>query len=157
MSEQEALIRERLHPDDGYSYEECNGPSCRAIRAAADQSEPLMAPLDAYARGFQDGVKAAKFDATLAADRPSGERVECPTCHYTFVPDAARPSGIGDDIENIAQRIDAVRVIDLALASQGAPDVRGDALLRDIEEGGYTLRLTMDDERAWRNRHGGSE
>ena len=61
-----------------------------------------------------------------------------------------RPSIIGPDVENGMQRLDALRVLALALASQGCPQVDEASLLRDIEEGGYTLRLTTADERAYR-------
>lgn len=56
-------------------------------------------------------------------------------------------AGILDDsIEGNVQRVDALRVLELALASQGYPQVNAPSLLRDIEEGGYTLRLTTSDE-----------
>jgi hypothetical protein len=63
-------------------------------------------------------------------------------------------SVIGPNIENALQRNDALRVLELALASQGSPDVDSAALLRDIEEGGYTLRLTTHEERRMRNDKG---
>jgi len=54
------------------------------------------------------------------------------------------------------QRMDALRVLSLALASQGLLDVNAASLLRDIEEGGYTLRLTTNEERLAHNQHGES-
>ena len=62
-----------------------------------------------------------------------------------------RPGILDDSIEGNVQRVDAIRVLELALASQGVPDVNAPSLLRDIEEGGYTLRLTTSDERRRRN------
>ena len=62
-----------------------------------------------------------------------------------------RPSVLDDSIDGNLQRVDALRVLELALASQGVPTVNGPSLLRDIEEGGYTLRLTTSDERRRRN------
>lgn len=56
-----------------------------------------------------------------------------------------------DDMDDAMQRNDALRVIGLALASQGVPDVDPAALLRDIEEGGYTFRLTTHAERLAHN------
>jgi hypothetical protein len=64
------------------------------------------------------------------------------------------PGILDDSIEGNVQRVDALRVLELALASQGVPEVNAPSLLRDIEEGGYTLRLTTDDERR-RRREGG--
>lgn len=63
-------------------------------------------------------------------------------------------SVLDDSIEGNLQRVDALRVLELALASQGVPDVNAPSLLRDIEEGGYTLRLTTHDERRRRNERG---
>jgi hypothetical protein len=57
---------------------------------------------------------------------------------------------MGDSIEAALQRNDALRVLGLALASNGS-DADPASVLRDIEEGGYTLRLTTDDERLDRN------
>ena len=65
------------------------------------------------------------------------------------VPD--RPGILDDSIEGNVQRVDAIRVLELAAASQGYPDINGPSFLRDIEEGGYTLRLTTDDERRRRS------
>ncbi len=62
--------------------------------------------------------------------------------------DADGPPGVLDDtIEGALQRNDALRVLALAVGSQGQPDMDVASLLRDIEEGGYTLRLTTHDER----------
>ena len=62
-----------------------------------------------------------------------------------------------DSIEGNLQRVDALRVLELACASQGFPEVNAPSLLRNIEEGGYTLRLTTRDERRLRNaEHGPS-
>jgi hypothetical protein len=57
---------------------------------------------------------------------------------------------MGDSIEAALQRNDALRVLDLALASNGC-DANPASVLRDIEEGGYTLRLTTKEERLARN------
>lgn len=67
-----------------------------------------------------------------------------------------RPGILDDSIEGNLQRVDAIRVLELALASQGVPEVNAPSLLRDIEEGGYTLRLTTHDERRRRNARGES-
>jgi len=66
-------------------------------------------------------------------------------------PNPEHPGILDDSIEGNLQRVDALRVLELALASQGYPQVNGPSLLRDIEEGGYTLRLTTRDERTRRN------
>lgn len=60
---------------------------------------------------------------------------------------AAEHSILEDSVEGNLQRVDALRVLELACASQGHPDINAPSLLRDIEEGGYTLRLTTPDER----------
>lgn len=65
-------------------------------------------------------------------------------------------SGESDDgILAALQRNDMGRVLALALASQGYvqtdSEVVGLALLREIEEQGYTLRLTTHEERFARN------
>lgn len=67
-------------------------------------------------------------------------------------------SVLEDSIEGNLQRIDAQRVLQLALQSQGIsiPDAQVPSLMRDIEEGGYTLRLTTDAERRARNEAGPS-
>ena len=65
-------------------------------------------------------------------------------------------SVLEDSIEGNLQRVDAIRVLELACASQGYPDINGPSLLRDIEEGGYTLRLTTSAERTLRNQRGES-
>jgi hypothetical protein len=70
-----------------------------------------------------------------------------------------RPSVMDDSIEGALQRNDAIRVLALALASNGWPATSAEAaaVLRDIEEGGYTLRLTTRDERSRKNsEHGPS-
>ena len=58
---------------------------------------------------------------------------------------------MSDDIDRGMQRLDVRRVIELALAScepKGPPfHVDSGELLRNIEEGGYTFRLTTGDER----------
>lgn len=68
-----------------------------------------------------------------------------------------RPSVMDDSIEGNIQRNDAIRVLGLALASNGLPvSSRAVAsILRDIEEGGYTLRLTTHAERLARNTESG--
>ena len=68
---------------------------------------------------------------------------DCPVCNA--------PSVLSDSIEGNLQRVDAIRVLELAAGSQGYPGVNGPSFLRDIEEGGYTLRLTTHDERRLRN------
>ena len=61
-----------------------------------------------------------------------------------------------DDIEAAAQRNDMARVIVFALLSQGyiagtdAPSI-GLAFLRELEDCGYTLRLTTHEERLEKN------
>jgi len=61
-----------------------------------------------------------------------------------------------DEIMDALQRNDMARVIGLALASQGyiktelSPSL-GLAFLRELEECGYTLRLTTDEERREHN------
>ncbi len=62
-----------------------------------------------------------------------------------------RPGILDDSIEGNVQRVDAIRVLEVAAASQGYPDINGPSFLRDIEAGGYTLRLTTPDERRRRN------
>jgi hypothetical protein len=59
-----------------------------------------------------------------------------------------RPGILDDSIEGNVQRVDALRVLTLALYSQGIKfdESQVPSLLRDIEEGGYTLRLTTSDE-----------
>lgn len=59
------------------------------------------------------------------------------------------------DVDAGMQRLDMLRVIELALASCAQPIQPGE-LLRNIEEGGYTLRLTTSDERRQRNDRGQS-
>jgi hypothetical protein len=63
------------------------------------------------------------------------------------------PSVMEDSIEGALQRNDALRVLALALASNGMPVGPNEvaSVLRDIEEGGYTLRLTTHEERHARN------
>lgn len=65
-----------------------------------------------------------------------------------------RPEITEDSIEGAMQRNDAIRVLALACASQGYPDINAASLLRDIEEGGYTLRLTTNAERLTRTERG---
>lgn len=62
-------------------------------------------------------------------------------------------SVLDDSPEGMMQRADALRVLGLALASNGIPnaDAHAPAILRDIEAGGYTFRLTTHDERRRRN------
>jgi hypothetical protein len=84
-----------------------------------------------------------------------------PDCQWLASPEPApldvdRPGILDDSIEGNLQRVDAIRVLELALASQGVPEVNAPSLLRDIEEGGYTLRLTTNDERRRRNDRGQS-
>jgi hypothetical protein len=63
-----------------------------------------------------------------------------------------------DDIEQALIRNDMGRVLVLALASQGYTqsdsEAVGLALLREIEEQGYTLRLTTHEERRAKNDRG---
>jgi len=67
-----------------------------------------------------------------------------------------RPEITEDSIEGAAQRNDAIRVLHLAIASndRDLPLSVVAAILRDIEEGGYTMRLTTDDERTAKNANG---
>jgi hypothetical protein len=57
-----------------------------------------------------------------------------------------------NDIQAALLRNDMGRVIALALSSQGYAQTDSEAVglafLRDLEECGYTLRLTTDEERA---------
>lgn len=59
-----------------------------------------------------------------------------------------------DEWDEAAQRNDMGRAIANAIASQGynnfATERDGLAFLRELEEQGYTLRLTTDEERAER-------
>jgi hypothetical protein len=70
----------------------------------------------------------------------------------------ARPEITEDSIEGALQRNDALRVLQLALASNGIVVYAATltAILRDIEEGGYTMRLTTHEERLARNAKGES-
>lgn len=70
----------------------------------------------------------------------------CSLCRHAGV------SIMGDSIDSALMRNDALRVLSLSLASQGHQDIDAGALLRDIEEGGFTLRLTTHDERIAKNR-----
>lgn len=80
---------------------------------------------------------AAEYARLLSALAPGGR-------------DVSEHSILEDSIEGNLQRVDALRVLELACASQGYPEVNAPSLLRDIEEGGYTLRLTTSDERRLR-------
>jgi hypothetical protein len=68
-------------------------------------------------------------------------------------PAPERPEILDDTIEGNLQRNDAIRVLHLAIASNltDLPLSMVGSILRDIEEGGYTLRLTTTDERRRRN------
>jgi hypothetical protein len=73
----------------------------------------------------------------------TNQHEDCPVCNA--------PGILDDSIEGNLQRVDAIRVLELATSSQGHPDINGPSLLRDIEEGGYTLRLTTHEERRARS------
>ena len=70
-------------------------------------------------------------------------------------PRPSHPSILDDSIEGNLQRNDAIRVLALALASNGHPEANAAAILRDMEEGGYTMRLTTHAERLARNLESG--
>lgn len=57
-----------------------------------------------------------------------------------------------DELDQSLQRNDAIRVLELAIASVGTPTPDAAGVLRNIEEGGYTLRLTTREERAAKRR-----
>lgn len=67
---------------------------------------------------------------------------------------SADPTATPEPLDAAMERNDAIRVLALACASQGYPDVNAASLLRDIEEGGYTLRLTTAAERREKNDRG---
>jgi hypothetical protein len=70
------------------------------------------------------------------------------------------PESYHDDIDEAMQRNDFLRVLALALASNGIVDpdptdqyrlIDCAPILRDIEEQGYTFRLTTHEERRAKN------
>lgn len=55
-----------------------------------------------------------------------------------------------DPIDDAMQRNDAIDVLSRAIYSVKEPGAHAAEVLRNIEEGGYTLRLTTREERAAR-------
>ncbi len=123
-----------------------------------------------------DQTPRTDADAIIAQHRPCGPKYEGCYSHFPMPHCRAdgmmlpcdvmrlaqartevldRPGILDDSIEGNVQRVDAIRVLELAASSQGYPDINGPSFLRDIEEGGYTLRLTTHEERRRRNNQWG--
>lgn len=114
-----------------------------------------VAALDRRARFLEGRGEAGSGHAALSWDLAEAAAIRWALATL----DAARQPA-PDDAAALAQRNDMGRVLALALSSQGYAstdsEAVGLALLREIEEQGYTLRLTTPEERRARNAKGES-
>jgi len=100
-------------------------------------------------------VEVTRVDAAermMAARKVIADSASYPTIEA--VRDAVREALEGrgvNDLDEAMQREDFLRVLALALASNGVSSRLARSILDDIEEQGYTYRLTTHDERFRRN------